>query len=402
MALTDTVIRNTKHNDKLQKLWDSGGMYLLLTSTGSRLWRLDYRYNNKRKTLSLGTYPAIPLKLARERRDKARELLAQGVDPSAKRKAEKCAEVDTFEAVAREWFTKYLPTWAKTHSSKVIRRMERDVFPWIGSRPISEVSAPELLAALRRIEARGAVDTAHRAHQNCGQIFRYAIATGRATRDPSADLRGAIPPAQGGHYATITDPNRIGDLLRAIETYNGSFITRCALRLAPLLFVRPGELRNAQWSEFDLDAASWYIPAERMKSGAPHIVPLSRQVVAILKELYPLTGSGHYLFPSVRASNRSMSDNTLNAALRYLGYDRETITGHGFRGMASTLLNEQGWHRDAIERQLAHGERNKVRAAYNHAEYMPERKKMMQAWGDYLEGLRKNRKVVPIKRSKTA
>jgi integrase len=279
-----------------------------------------------------------------------------------------------------------------------MRRLEMDVFPWVGSRPVSQITAPELLSCLRRIESRGALDTAHRAHQNCSQVFRYAIATGRAERDPAADLRGALPPPAGGHFASTTEPSKIGALLRAIDGYEGTFVARCALRLAPLVFVRPGELRMAEWAEFHLDDAEWRIPAERMKARVQHIVPLSTQAVSILRDLHPFSGSGRFLFPSVRTPARPMSNNTLNAGLRRLGYTTDDQTAHGFRSMASTLLNEQGWNRDAIERQLAHGERDEVRAAYNYAQHLPERRKMMQAWADYLDGLRAGAAVVPFKR----
>ncbi|MEB0165111.1 tyrosine-type recombinase/integrase, partial [Glaciimonas sp. CA11.2] len=286
-----------------------------------------------------------------------------------------------------EWFSKYAPNWVASHSDKIIRRLERDIFPWLGSRPISEISAPELLDVLRRIEKRGAIETAHRAHQNCGQIFRYAIATGRAERDPSGDLKGAIPPSKEKHHPSITEPKAVGELLRCIGGYTGSFVTKCALQLAPLLFVRPGELRKAEWSEINLDTAEWRIPAEKMKMRAVHIVPLSIQAVAILNEIMPLTGKGKYVFPGARTNGRPMSENTVNGALRRLGYGSDDMTGHGFRSMASTLLNEQGWNRDAIERQLAHAERDSIRAAYNYAEHLPERRKMMQAWADYMDGL---------------
>jgi integrase len=341
---------------------------------------MDYRVNGKRKTLALGVYSDVSLKDARERRDEARKLLVNGIDPGETRKAQKAdraEDMNTFEAVAREWFAKYSPNWVTNHANKIIRRLERDVFPWIGKRPIREINAPELLTVLRRIETRDALETAHRAMQNCGQVFRYAIATGRVERDPSADLRGALPPVKEKHYASITDPKTVRELLSAIEGYRGSFVTQCALKLAPLVFVRPGELRKAEWSEFNLEAAEWRIPAEKMKMQETHIVPLSRQAVAILRELHPLTGSGRYVFPGARTNGRPMSENTVNAALRRLGYPKDEMTGHGFRSMASTILNEQGWHRDAIERQLAHTERNAVRAAYNYAEYLPERRKMM-------------------------
>jgi integrase len=397
--LTDNAIRAAKPREKPYKMFDGGGLYLLVNPNGSRWWRLKFRVDGKEKLLSVGTYPDVPLKLARDRRDDARRQLVNGIDPGAKRKAEKTAEGDGFEAVAREWFAKFSPTWKATHSAKIIRRLELYVFPWLGSRRTGAITPPELLSSLRRIEARGTLETAHRVHQNCGQIFRYAIATGRAERDPAADLRGALPPAAGGHFASITEPVRIGALLRAIDGYDGTFSVRSALQLAPLVFVRPGELRMAEWVELDLDIGEWRIPAERMKAGVMHVVPLSHNAVAILRELYPLTGAGRYLFPSARTSARPMSNNTMNAALRRLGYTTADMTAHGFRSMASTLLNEQGWNRDAIERQLAHGERDKVRGAYNYAEYLPERRRMMQAWSDYLDGLRAGANIVPIKRT---
>lgn len=387
--LTEIAIKAAKPRPKPYRMTDGHGLYLLVRPDGARWWRLDYRRpGGDRNTLSLGVYPEIPLKKARDRCDESRRLLKDGVDPGAKRQADKVALADSFEVVAREWFAKFSPRWAPTHSSKIITRMEKDIFPWLGSRPVSAITAPELLTCLRRIEARGALDTAHRAHQNCGQIFRYAVATGRAERDPSGDLRGALPPATHVHYASITEPEKIGALLRAIDGYDGTFVSRCSLRLAPLVFVRPGELRAAKWSEFDLDKAEWRIPAERMKARVLHIVPLATQAIEVLRDLKPLTGRSEYLFPSVRTRSKPISDNTLNAALRRLGYTSDQVTTHGFRSMASTLLNEQGWSRDAIERQLAHGERDEVRAAYNYAQYLPERRKMMQAWADYLDTLR--------------
>ena len=268
------------------------------------------------------------------------------------------------------------------------------MFPWIGGRPIAEINAPELLVVLRRVESRGAIETSHRALQNCGRVFRYAVATGRAQRDPSGDLRGALTPVQERHHASITDPKKVGELIRAIEGYQGEFISKCALRLAPLLFVRPGELRKAEWTEIDLDGAEWRIPGARMKMRQQHIVPLPKQAVAILRELHAVTGEKRFVFPGARTTGRSMSENTVNAALRRLGYSREEMTGHGFRSMASTLLNELGWNRDAIERQLAHAERDSVRAAYNYAEHLPERRKMMQAWADYLDALARGAKVI--------
>lgn len=405
MTLAAIKIKNVKATDKPQKLSDGGGLYLLVQPNGAKYWRLDYRFAGKRKTLAIGVYPDISLSDARERRETARKLLANGADPGDIKKAQKAASValteNSFEIVAREWFMKHAPNWAGTHSSKVIRRLEVDAFPWIGARPIGEITAPELLAMLRRVESRGALDTAHRVHQNCGQVFRYAIATGRAQRDPSADLRGALPPANRQHYPTITDPQAIGELLRAIDGYIGTYSTRYALRLAPMLFVRPSELRKAEWCEFNLDKAEWRIPATRMKMKTLHIVPLSTQAVAILRELHLITGAGKYVFPSPRTTTKPMSDNTINAALHRMGYKGEFV-GHGFRHMASTLLNEQGWNRDAIERQLAHAERDGVRAAYNYAEYLPERKRMMQAWADHLDGLASGANVIPMHKGKVA
>jgi integrase len=398
MPLTDSAIRNAKPKEKNYKLTDGGGLYLLVTPKGGKWWRLDYRYNGKRKTLSMGVYPDVSLKSARDRRSEAKTQLADDIDPGEARKATKASQSDAsgFEAVAREWWGKREPTWSKTHSSRTILRLEKDVFPWIGNRPIGEIEAPELLTVLRRIENRGALETAHRIHQSCGQIFRYAVATGRAQRDPSAALKGALPPTRQRHHASITDPKKIGELLRAVDGYEGSLVTRCALQLASLTFVRPGELRHAEWAEIDLDKAEWRIPAEKMKMRTVHIVPLSNQALKVLNEIKPLTGQGSYVFPGVRTNRRPMSENTVNAALRRLGYSKEEMTGHGFRSMASTILNEQGWHRDAIERQLAHAERNSVRAAYNYAEHLPERIKMMQRWADYLDKLKAGAEIVPF------
>lgn len=401
MPLTDTACKNAKPkpDGKPAKYADEKGMYLLVNQTG-KYWRLDYRYANKRKTLAIGVYPTVTLKDAREKRDEARRLLAEDIDPGEHRKVTKASKAlqaeNSFEAVAREWFTKFKPTWTDGHAERIIRRLERDIFPWLGSRPIADIEAPELLTNLQRIERRGAIETAHRAMQNTSQIFRYAIATGRAKYNPAADLTGALAPTIKTSFPTITDPTKIAELLRAIDGYQGTLATQCALKLAPLVFVRPGELRQAEWGEVDLENALWIIPAARMKMREKHVVPLSRQAVAILSELKPLTGNGRYVFPGARSNGRPMSENTVNAALRRLGYDKDTMTGHGFRHMASTLLNEQGWNRDAIERQMAHAERNSIRATYNYAEYLPERNKMMQAWADYLDSLKAGAKVTPL------
>jgi integrase len=393
MSLTDTAIRNAKAKEKPYKLSDEKGLYLLVNKAG-KYFRFDYRYVGKRKTLALGVYPDVKLIDAREKRDEARKLLQNDVDPAQYRKEtrdiQKERVANNFEAVAREWFTKNNHIWTEGHSKTIIRRLELNIFPWLGTRPVASITALELLAVLRRIENRGALETAHRVKQICGQVFRYAIATGRAGRDPSADLRGALPPRKPKRMSTITDPKQISGLLRAIDGYEGHLITRCALRLAPLVFVRPGELRQAEWREIKFEQAEWKIPAEKMKMGSPHIVPLAAQAVELLKEIEPLTGRGRYVFPSLRTTERPMSNNTVLAALRRLGYAKEEMSGHGFRAMASTVLHEQGWASDVIERQLSHTERNSIKAAYNHAQHLPERRKMMQAWANYLDNLKKS------------
>ncbi|WP_027175902.1 tyrosine-type recombinase/integrase [Desulfovibrio aminophilus] len=398
--LTDTAIRNAKPGPKPKRLFDGGGLYLEVSPAGAKLWRLKYRFGGKEKRLALGAYPAVSLAAARERRDEARKVLAQGVDPAAARKAEQAearAQEETFGDIAREWFDKFKHTWTPDGAEDIWQRLEKNVLPFLRERPIREITPPELLAVIRRMESRGVLETARRQLQKCGQVFRYAVATGRAERDPSLDLRGALPPTVQKHHASVTDPQAVAALLRAVEGYQGTLVTQCALKLAPLVFVRPGELRRAEWSEIDLAAGEWRIPAAKMKMKEQHIVPLSRQAVTILRELHPLTGAGLYVFPSERSRSRPMSENTVNAALRRLGYSKDEMTGHGFRSMASTLLHEQGWNRDAIERQLAHAERNKVRAAYNYAEFLPERRKMMQAWADFLDGLRQGGKVIPLR-----
>lgn len=400
--LSDIETRKAKPKDSPYKLTDERGLYLLVTPSGGKLWRMNYRFGGKQKTLSFGAYPDVSLSEARAKREEARKQLAAEIDPGAQKKATKAAEAETFGAVAREWLTRHAPTWADGHAGKVARILDKDVLPWLGSRPVRDINAPELLAVFRRIEARGAVKTAHLARQYCGRVFRYAIATGHAERDPAADLKGALSPTKEKHFSSITEPKAVGALLRAIEAYQGSFVTRCALRFAPLVFVRPGELRKAEWVEFDLDAAEWRIPAEKMKMREQHIVPLSVQAVAILREIHPLTGAGRYVFPNERTQDRPMSEVTVLAALRRMGYGKDDMTGHGFRSMASTLLNEQGWHRDAIERQLAHSERDSVRAAYNYAEHLPERRRMMQAWADYLDGLRSGAAIIPFRRVESA
>ena len=392
MPLTDIKIKQAKPRDKVYKLADEKGLYLEVAPSGGKWWRLKFRFDGKEKRLSLGVYPEVSLASARERRDEARKLLANGVDPSAHRKAHKMARVEargnSFEVVAREWYEKQKPTWAENHAEKIIRRLERDVFPWLGTRPISDIQPPELLTTLRRIESR-AVETAHRALQNCGQVFRYAVATGRAERDITADLKGALTAWKPKHFPSITEPKLIAPLLRDMYAYKGSFVVQCALRLAPHVFLRPGELRLAEWAEFDLDARRWNVPAARMKLREPHIVPLSDQVLAILKELQPLTGGGPYVFQGLRPG-KPLSNNTLNAALRRMGYStKDEITGHGFRAMARTVLDEVlGFRVDWIEHQLAHAVRDANGRAYNRTAHLEGRKEMMQSWSDYLDQLR--------------
>ena len=388
MALTEVEIRSAKAHGKPRKLFDSGGLFLLVSPSGGRLWRLKFRIQGKEKLLSLGRYPEISLKVARERRDAARRQLALGSDPTAQRRAEKVATSNTLHAVALEWLNaREASLNARVHEKRV-RRFEQYVFPLLGSKPIAAVKAPDLLSALRRIEARGKHETAHRLRSECGALFRYAIATGRADSDPASALRGALAPVVVRNHPSITDPAGIGELLRAIWGYRGHLSTEYALKILPLVFVRPGELRLARWSEFDLDGAMWRIPAERMKMREAHLVPLSKQAAALFRELRDYTGDGELVFPSVRSNERPISNNTLNAALRRLGFSGDQIVSHGFRSMASTSLNEQGWHPDLIELQLAHADRNEVRAAYNRAQRIVERRKMLQSWADYLEGLR--------------
>ncbi|MHB1093404.1 tyrosine-type recombinase/integrase [Thiobacillus sp.] len=399
MALSDVAIRNAKPEAKPVRKFDGGGLYLEITPSGGKLWRLKYRFGGKEKVLALGKYPEVGLKDARERRDDARKLLANDVDPAENRKQQKAAKAEraanSFEAVAREWIAKNTLTWAATHTSKIVRRLEMYVFPWLGGRPIAEITAPELLAMARRIEGKGALETAHRALQNCGQIFRYAVATGRAERDPTGDLRGALQPVKSSHMAAITEPHKVAELLRTLDGYQGTLTVRCALQLAPLVFVRPGELRAAAWADINLDAAEWRFTASKTRTG--HIVPLSHQAVAILREAQALTGTGRYVFPSARTSERPMSDNAILAAMRRLGIGKDEMSGHGFRAMARTILDEVlGFRPDLIEHQLAHAVRDPNGRAYNRTAHLPERRKMMQAWADYLDKLRTGAEVIPL------
>ncbi|MEW6132046.1 MAG: integrase arm-type DNA-binding domain-containing protein [Pseudomonadota bacterium] len=401
MPLTDPAIKKAKPADKPFKLYDEKGLFLIVTPTGGKWWRLKYRIAGKEKLLALGTYPDVGLARAREKRDEARKQIADGVDPGELRKATKTQQAEraanSFEAVAREWFTKHLADKAENHRVKVIRRLEKDVFPWLGGRPIAEITAPELLTTIRRIEARGAVDTSHRVMQSCGQIFRYAVATGRAERDPTSDLRGALQRVKTEHLPALVEPKAVGELLRAIDGFRGSFQVQCALRLAPMLFVRPGELRKAKWTDFDLDRAEWRYLVTKTKT--EHIVPLASQAVAILRELRPLSGHREHVFPG-REPTKPMSDAAINAALRRMGYDTKTeITGHGFRAMARTLLHEElGFAPEAIEHQLAHKVPDTLGAAYNRTKFLKQRTAMMQAWADYLDKLKAGAKVLKFEK----
>ena len=388
MSLTELGIKAAKAQGKPYKLYDERGLFLIVTPQGGRWWRFKYVHDGVEKLISLGVYPDVKLKDARAKRDEARRLIAANVDPSGTRKAKKSAQADTFAAVAEEWLETKKASLTESTWLRDRDQLVKMAGPYIGSRPIADIEAPELLAILKRLEKRGVHDTAHRVRAVCGRVFRYAIATGRAKHDVSADLKGALAPKNTQSYAAITDPPKVGQLLRAIEGFDGQRTTHAALRLAPYVFVRPGELRRAEWWELDLERAEWRIPAERMKMGEQHIVPLSRQAVAILKELKAHTGNSNYVFPAIGRQHRPLSDNTLGAALRRIGYSSDEMTSHGFRTVASTLLNEQGWNPDLIELQLAHKERNKVRAAYNRAQRLAERRKMMQAWADYLDELR--------------
>ena len=415
LITSDLVLKRAKPTPTTQRISDGDGLYLLVKPDGAKWWRFDYSFAGKRKTLSLGVYPDTSLALARSKADEARGLVAAGTDPSDVRKAEKARQtvqreadkreedglppVDSFEEVAREWFEKHAANWSETHSSKIIRRLEVDVFPWIGRRTIGDIEPPELLSVMRRIESRGALETAHRALANCGQVFRYGVATGKAKRDPSSDLRGALPPyRRDKHFAAITEPKKVGELMRDIESYQGSFIVRCAFRLSPLLFVRPGELRKMEWADLNLDAAEWVYFVTKTKTN--HIVPLPTQAVAMLREIHPLTGHGKYVFPGERDHDRPMSDNAIRSALRRMGWSNDEMTPHGFRAMASTILDNMGYKQEWLERQLAHEEPNKVKAAYKREAwrmYLPERTAMMQAWADYLDKLKTGAAVIPLR-----
>lgn len=398
--LTDAKIRSTKPREdgRPLKLADGAGLALWVLPSG-RYWRFKYRFGGKEKLLALGVYPEVRAAEARERRDDARRLLRDGKDPSAEKKAEKAARIaatrNTFGAWADDWLAKHKRGMAPATYRKT-EWLLTDICRPLRSRPLAEIEPAEILRTLTPVAEDGRDETARRAKQKIGQVFRSAVVAGIVQRDPTADLKESLQFKRGGNRAAITNPQKIGELLRALDGYTGHYVTSAALKLAPLLFVRPGELRNAEWSEFDLDGAEWRIPAGRMKMKDEHIVPLSRQAVAILRELQTLTGRSGLLFPSVRSSKRPISDNTLNAALRRMGFEKHEMTAHGFRALASTRLNELGWPSAVIERQLAHAKRNKVEAAYNRAQHMDERRRMMQAWADHLDTLKTGARVIPL------
>ncbi len=401
MALTDTTVRNAKSKSKTYKLFDGRGLYLEITSKASKRWRFKYRYLGKEKLLSLGIYPDVKLKVARTKRDELREQLANGIDPSAKRKMEKISKIEgaanSFEVLGREWLERHRDNWVANYADRVLRRLEKDIFPFIGKIPVSEITPIIILNCIKKIEDRGTIETAHRTMQNCGQIMRYAVATARAERDPTTDLKGAIRPAKGKHFAAITEPSEVGELLRAIDTFNGTLVCECALKLAPLVFVRPGELRHAKWEDIDLKKKEWSYLVPKTKT--QHIVPLSEQALEILKELHPLTCKSDYVFPSSRGYTKPMSDNAILAALRRMEIPKDKMSGHGFRAMARTLLDEVlGFPPHLIEHQLAHAVRDPNGRAYNRTSHLKQRKEMMQAWANYLDELKAGGQVLSFER----
>ena len=402
MPLSDTSVRNAKPASKAVRMFDGGGLYLEVSPAGGKLWRLKYRFDGKEKRLALGIYPDVGLKDARDRRDLARKLLADGIDPGQHRKATKATREalagNSFEIICREWLLNKRNNIEEAQYKKALARQGKDVFPWLGSRPITDISSPDVLAVLRRIDARGARYTAHKAKSEISQCFRYAIATGRADRDPCPDLKGAIPAPKSENLPSITDPKGVAELLRAIDGFKGTFVVRSALLLAPLLFVRPGELRKAAWDGFDLDKGEWRYLVTKTKT--EHLVPLAEQAVVSLRELHALTGHGQHVFPG-RDPKKPMSDAAVNAALRRMGYDTKTeITGHGFRAMARTILHEELHQKpEVIEHQLAHSVPDALGTAYNRTKFLKERKAMMQLWADYLDKLKAGAEVLPLEKS---
>ncbi len=398
MPLMATQVKQAKPKEKPYKLADGGGLYLLVNPKGARYWRYKYRYAGKEKTLALGVYPEVSLKEARDAHQEARKALRRGIDPGEQRKIDRLtrhlAAAESFEAVGREWFSRVMSEKSQSYRERTGRILEKDLYPVLGNRPIAAITAPELLAALQRIESRGANDIAHRAKQTAGQVFRYAVASGRAERDPSGDLKGALKPRRKKHYAAITDPVEVGRLLVAMEGFQGTPVVKTALLLSPLLFQRPGELRAMEWSEIKWETSQWEIPGHKMKMGQPHVVPLSTQAVALLEELQSLTGRGRYVFPSARGASRCLSENGVRSALRTIGYDNDTMTPHGFRAMARTILDEVlGYRVDWIEHQLAHAVRDANGRAYNRTSHLEGRTEMMQGWAKYLDELKERSQV---------
>jgi integrase len=397
--LTDVAVKSAALKDKPYKLADGAGLYAEVMPNGSKYWRLKYRFGGKEKRVALGVYPEVTLKAARKAARDARDKLAEGVDPAEIRRQDKLARVvgsaNSFRAVALEWYEKEKPHWSESHIKRAGWLFEKNLFPWLGHRPIAEINPPELLSVLRKTESKGTIETAHRAKQIAGQVFRYAVATGRAERDPTPDLKGALAIPKSGHHAAIIDPKTVGDLLRAIDGFRGTPTVVAALKLSPLLFCRPGELRHMEWAEVDWEQERWEIPAEKMKLRLPHIVPLSRQAQEVLRDLQPLTGRGKYVFPSARGASRPLSENGVRTALRTLGYGNDEMTPHGFRAMARTILDEVlGQRVEWIEHQLAHAVKDANGRAYNRTSHMPQRKLMMQAWADYLDALKEGAMVI--------
>lgn len=406
LPLSDLQIRNVKPAHKEIKLFDGGGLFLLVTPSGGKLWNFKYRFDEKEKRLSFGSYPAVSLADARQRREDAKKLLANGVDPSEVKKQQKIQisiktehDVNTFEKVAREWHAKRKSEWSDNHAERLLKRMEMDIFPSIGSKPISEIERPELISLLQRVALR-TLETAHRLKIALHGVFRHAHDTGLVKHNPATDFRNALPTVKPKHMAAPTEPKQVAEMMRAIDSFSGSFIVKCALQLSPMLFVRPGELRSMEWEELDLEAAEWKIPGHKMKMKLPHLVPLSTQAVDILKSLQQLTGSGKFAFPCHRSPLKCMSENTVNASLRRLGFEKDEITAHGFRAMARTMLHEiLQFTPDAIEAQLAHAVPDRLGRAYNRTQHLAERKKMMQMWADYLDKLKQGAKVIPFKQA---
>lgn len=413
MKLTVTEIKNAKPKEKPYKMSDGGGLYLLVKQSG-KYWRYDYRFADKRKTLAIGVFDEVGLKDARERLRDAKQKLESGVDPSIHKQMQKHTTKsqyeNTFESIANEWYLSMKDHWSESHGERVISYLKRDVYPWLGSMPIESIKAPEIITIIKRVSGRGALDAAKRVKGFVQQVFDYAVAHAKVSRNPAKDINLSIilPPREKKHFATLTNPEKIGELMRAIDNFQGTLVVKSALKLSTMVMLRPSEVSNAEWSEIDFDNEMWTIEVRRMKarqhvkkSNDPekaHYVPLSRQALAIFKDLHPLTGNGKYIFPSARGMSRAMSNNAVRAALRTMGYNNSEITPHGFRAMASTMLNELGWNADAIERQLSHRDKNVIRRTYNHAGYLKERKEMMQFWADYLDDLKEGADILPFKR----